>query len=125
MGLAQRYRARKPYIFDETGILLVSTRTHARSLPGTRVSELKPFYRFPKVTAIGTISINRVLALMTINESMDGQAFDGFIEKFLYPQLWAGAVVVMDNLPAHKVAPIVPMIEEKKGEALRYLHFGL
>jgi transposase len=25
-----------------------------------------------------------------------------FIERLLVPQLWAGAVVVMDNLPAHK-----------------------
>lgn len=48
---------------------------------------------------------------MTMNDSMDGQAFAVFIEKFLCPQLWAGAVVVMDNLPAHKLASIVPMIE--------------
>ncbi|NQE38214.1 transposase [Microcoleus asticus] len=44
-------------------------------------------------------------------ESMDGQAFAVFIEKFLCPQLWAGAVIVMDNLPAHKIAFIVPMIQ--------------
>jgi hypothetical protein len=96
---------------DETGILLGVARTHARSQPGTRVCSLKPFYRSAKVTAIGAISINQVLALMTMNDSMDGQAFAVFIEKFLCPQLWAGAVVVMDNLPAHKLASIVPMIE--------------
>jgi putative transposase len=96
---------------DETGILLGVARTHARSQPGTRVCSLKPFYRSAKVTAIGAISINKVLALMTMNDSMDGQAFAVFIEKFLCPQLWAGAVVVMDNLPAHKLASIVPMIE--------------
>ncbi|MEG3844914.1 transposase [Microcoleus sp. herbarium14] len=62
-------------------------------------------------TAIGAISMNKVLALMTMNDSMDGQAFAVFIEKFLGPELWKGAVVVMDNLPAHKLASIVPMIE--------------
>jgi len=51
-----------------------------------------------------------VLALMTMNDSMDGQAA-GFIEEFLCPQLWAVSVVVMDNLPADKLASIVPMIE--------------
>jgi transposase len=96
---------------DATGILLGLARTHARSQPGTKVTELKPFYRSAKVTAIGAVSINKVLALMTMNDSMDGQAFTVFIEKFLGPQLWAGAVVVMDNLPAHKLASIVPMIE--------------
>jgi hypothetical protein len=48
---------------------------------------------------------------MTMNNSMNGVAFAVFVEKCLYPQLWAGAVVVMDNLPAHKRASIVPMIE--------------
>jgi hypothetical protein len=96
---------------DETGILLGLNRTHARSLPGTRVSEFKPFYRGAKVTAIGAISLNKVLALMTINDSMNGAVFAVFVEKCLCPQLWAGAVVVMDNLPAHKRASIVPMIE--------------
>jgi len=95
---------------DETGILLGLTRTHARACSGTRVIELKPFYRAAKVTAIGAISINKVLTLMTMNDSMDGRAFAVFIEKFLCPQLWPGAVVVMDNLPAHKIASIEPMI---------------
>ena len=96
---------------DEAGILLGLTRIHARSQPGRRVTELKPFYRGAKVTAIGAISMNKVLALMTMNNSIDGAAFALFIEKFLCPQLWPGAVVVMDNLPAHKLASIVPMIE--------------
>ncbi|MEG4816556.1 transposase [Microcoleus sp. K5-D4] len=86
-------------------------RTHARLQPGTRVSLLKPFYRGAKITAIGAISINQVLAVMTIKDSMDGAAFALFIENFLCPELWSRALVVMDNLPAHKLASIVPMIE--------------
>jgi transposase len=96
---------------EETGILLGLARTHSRSPSGTRVADIKPFYRGAKVTAIGAISINKVLALMTMNDSMNGAAFAVFIEKFLGPELGKGAVVVMDNLPAHKLASIVPMIE--------------
>lgn len=48
---------------------------------------------------------------MTMDNSMDGKAFEVFIEKCLVPQLWSGAVVVMDNLPAHKVDSITSMIE--------------
>ena len=48
---------------------------------------------------------------MTIDNSIDGKAFEVFIEKCLVPQLWSGAVVVMDNLPAHKVDSITSMIE--------------
>ncbi|MHC5824320.1 MAG: transposase [Nostoc sp.] len=96
---------------DETGVLLGLTRTHARSPQGTRAYSFNPFYRGSKVTVIGAISITKVVALMTMNNSMDGKAFEVFIEKFLVPELWSGAVVVMDNLSAHKLDSIVPMIE--------------
>lgn len=92
-------------------VLLGLARTHARSLVNTRVNDFKPFYRGAKVTVIGAISWNRVLAVMTLNDSMDGKAFRVFIEKFLLPQLWPGAVVVMDNVPAHKVKEIEPLIK--------------
>ena len=34
-----------------------------------------------------------------------------FVKEFLLPQLWPGAVVVMDNLAVHKLASIVSTIE--------------
>lgn len=103
---------------DETGVILGLARTHARSEKGTRVYEMKPFYRGAKVTVIGAISMKKVVALMTINGSMNSQAFEVFIEKLLLPQLWSGAVVVMDNLPAHKLASIEPMIESVGAKVL-------
>ena len=96
---------------DETGVMLGLARTHARSQQGTRVYDLKPFYRGSKVTAIGAISIKKIVALMTMDNSMDGKAFEVFVEKFLVPELWSGAVVIMDNLSAHKLASITTMIE--------------
>jgi transposase len=48
---------------------------------------------------------------MILNGSMDGGAFEVFIEKCLVSQLWSGVVVVMDNLPAHKIALIEPLIQ--------------
>lgn len=57
---------------DKTGIILGLSRTYARSQHGTRVYQKKAFYRGAKVTAIGAISMNKVLALMTMNDSMDG-----------------------------------------------------
>jgi len=96
---------------DEMGVLLGLTRTHARSPQGSRVYELKPFYRGAKVSVIGAISLKQVLAVMTLDGSMDGNTFAAFIEHYLVPQLWTGAVVVMDNLPAHKVAAIQPLLQ--------------
>ncbi|WP_086760565.1 IS630 family transposase [Nostoc sp. 106C] len=103
---------------DEMGVLLGLTRTHARSERGSRVYDFKPYYRGAKVSVIGGISLKKVLAVMTLNGSMDGNAYKVFIEHFLLPQLWTGAVVVMDNLPAHQVAEIKPLIESVGASAL-------
>lgn len=72
------------------------------------------------MSVIGGISIRKVLAVMTLDGSMDGAAFKVFIERFLIPQLWVGAVVVMDNLPAHRVETIEPLIESV-GASVLYL----
>ena len=66
---------------DEMGVLLGLTRPLARSERGTRVHDFKPFYRGAKVTVIGAISIKQVLAVMTLNGSMNSNAFKVFVEK--------------------------------------------
>ena len=110
LGKSQAYRPKKSSLLDETGVLLGLTRTHARSQLGTRAYAVKPFYRGKKITVIGAISFQRVVALIiTMENSMDSQAFEVFIAQCLVPQLWSGAVVVMDNLPAHKVDSIKPV----------------
>ena len=96
---------------DEAGVLLGLMRTHARALPGDRAYDFKPFYRGSKVSVIGAITSSKVLAIMTMNGSMDATAFEVYISQCLVPQLWPGAVVIMDNLTAHKVDSIVPLIE--------------
>ena len=96
---------------DEMGVLVGLTRTNARSPQGTRVYDLKPFNPGAKITVIGAVSIKEALAVMTLNGSMDSNAFEFFIKEFLLTKLWIGAVVVMDNLPAHKKASIENLIQ--------------
>ncbi|MEG4218913.1 transposase [Microcoleus sp. Pol14C4] len=109
---------------DEMGILLGLTRTHARSICGSRVYDLKPFYRGAKVTVVVAISLKKVVGLMTLNGSMNGRAFEVFIEHFLVPNLWEGAVVVMDNLPAHKLGTIEPLIQAAGGVHLTFANMS-
>lgn len=65
---------------------------------GSRLYTLKPFYRGSRITVMGAMSQKRVLAMKTIGSSMKGDDFKQFLETELLPQLWEGAVVVMDNL---------------------------
>ncbi len=53
---------------------------------------------------------------------MDGQAFAVSLEIFLCTQLWAEALIVMDNLPAHKIASLLPMIQAVGAIVIVYLH---
>jgi len=96
---------------DEMGLLLGLMRTHGRAAPGQRVYDFKPFYRGTKVSVIGAMSYSEVLAVMSIEGSVDAATFEVYVSECLVPQLWPGAVVVMDNLPAHKVDLISSLIE--------------
>ena len=51
---------------------------------------------------------------------MNGELFLGYVEQFLAPALRPGDVVVMDNLPAHKVAGVETAIRAV-GASVLYL----
>jgi transposase len=42
---------------------------------------------------------------------MNATVFKAYVSQCLVPQRWQGAVVVMANLPAHKVEAIAPLLE--------------
>ncbi len=86
-------------------------RSRARSKKGERSYDIKPFYRGSRVTVVGAISNNKVVAMKTIKKSMNGEDFKKFVQEQLVPKLWKGAVLVMDNLKAHKVEGVEKMIE--------------
>lgn len=96
---------------DEMGVLQGITRPRGRSPKGQRVYDINPFYRGRRVTLVGAISQTAILAIQTLGKSMKGEDFKLFVSQQLVPKLWRGAVVVMDNLKAHKVEGIEQMIE--------------
>jgi hypothetical protein len=53
----------------------------------------------------GAISLEGVVAAMTIESPTDGDIFLSYVEQVLCPRLRPGQVVVMDNLSAHKTPP--------------------
>lgn len=57
---------------------------------------------------------------MVLDGPMDGECFLAYVSQVLVPELTPGDVVVMDNLPAHKVAGVRHAIEAA-GARLLYL----
>jgi hypothetical protein len=90
--------------------LMISSHFAARALRVSRRFSATR-HRGSKVSVIGAITSSKILAVMTIDKSMNADVFEVYISQLLVPQLWRGAVVVMDNLPAYKVDVITPLIE--------------
>ena len=102
------------------GVLLGLMRANARSLKGARAYDIKPFYRGQRITVMGAMTQSSVLAIKTIKKGMNGEDFQQFLREELAPKLWPGAVVVMDNLPAHKVEGVTKIVEDA-GASIIYL----
>ena len=96
------------------------TRTHARSLRGTRAFGSAPRNWGDNVSILGALTLGGTWEPMCIHGATDGRVFLTFLDHFLVPRLWPGAVVVMDNLGAHKVKGVKERIEAA-GARLLYL----
>jgi transposase len=105
---------------DESGVNLAMTRRYARAKKGRRAYGECPEQRGKNVTIIGALSLKGFLAPLTFAGWTDTTACKFYVNQVLVPQLWSGACVVMDNLPAHKVAAIREAIEAA-GARLVYL----
>ena len=105
---------------DETGINLTMVRTYARAIEGQRAYGERPYHHRENITLIGAISLAGWVGAMIIDGGTNGDIFKFFLENILLPNLWEGACVVMDNLPAHKVNGVRTIIEER-GAHLIYL----
>ena len=105
---------------DEAGSNLAMTRVYGRAAKGERVVETVPQNYGENITMLASLSVSGIQAPMTVGGAVDGIVFKVYVEKVLYPTLTRGDVVVMDNLPAHKVVGIRELIEAK-GAKLIYL----
>jgi transposase len=98
---------------DESGVHLSFTRLYGRAAPGTRVVEAAPFQPGEKWTLVATLSLQTVEAPWLLPGSLDGEAFEVYVRCVLAPTLQPDDLVVMDQLPAHRVAGIEALIRAR------------
>jgi len=94
------------------------TRLRARCAGGGRIHEATPGGHWKIMTILGAMSLNGMVAAMTIEEATDGDIFLAFIQQVLCPALKPGDVVVMDNLSSHKAAAVRASIGKAGAELL-------
>jgi transposase len=103
---------------DESGVTTQMTRLYARSRDGARIHEAAPQGHWKILTILGAMSTCGMIAAMTIEEPTDADIFLAYLDHVLCPKLTPGDVVVMDNLPAHKVKGVHERIEAAGAELL-------
>ena len=87
---------------DEFSINVAMTRLRARSVRGTRAIVTEPFEKGVTVSVIAALALDGVSAPMTLEGAFDGASFALYVEHVLVPELRAGDIVIMDNVPFHK-----------------------
>jgi transposase len=97
---------------DETGIHLEMTRLYGRAPIGERLYDSEaPGARGKNISLIGGMSIDGLIATMSVVGSVNTDVFLFYIQEILIPQLWVGAIVLMDNLPVHHASVVREAIE--------------
>ncbi len=96
---------------DEAGIHVSMVRLFARAIPGQRAVDAVPRNQGSNVSLIGALSLDGLIAAMMLQGSVDTHAFLNYVCDILAPQLWVGAIVVMDNLKVHHAETVRQAIE--------------
>jgi transposase len=79
-----------------------------------------PHGHWKTTTITAGLRIDGLAAPWLLDGAIDGEAFLIYVRRVLVPELKRGDVVIMDNLPAHKVAGVREAIEAA-GARLLYL----
>ena len=108
---------------DECGVLANMVRLHGRSPRGTRACASAPFGHWTRVTVLGALGTEGIVGAMSVEAATSAAVFHAYLDEVLLPALRRtkpDAVLVMDNLPAHK-APRVRALLDRSGFAYRCL----
>ena len=105
---------------DETSATTKMARIRGRATRGERCKAAIPHGHWKTTTLTAGLRLTGIAAPMLIDGAMDGDTFRAYIAQVLVPELRPGDVVVMDNLPAHRVDGVREAIEAA-GADLLYL----
>ena len=87
------------------------TRLYGRSLKGEGVYDTRPRNSGQNVSLLGALSIDGLIATFSLCGSVNTNVFVTYLQEVLVPQLWQGAIVVIDNLKVHHATRVREIIE--------------
>lgn len=91
---------------DETGASTKMARLRGRAPRGQRCRAAVPHGHWKTTTFVGALRLGGMTAPLVLDGPMNEAAFLAYVQQMLAPTLKQGDTVIMDNLPAHKVAGV-------------------
>ena len=86
-------------------------RLRGRAKRGRRCRAAIPHGHWKTTTFTAGLRLGGLGATMLLDGPMNGIAFRAYVEQVLVPTLKPGDIVIMDNLPAHRVSGVREAIE--------------
>jgi transposase len=105
---------------DETGASTKMARLRGWAPKGERCRASLPHGHWKTTTFTAGLRLDGLVAPWLLDGAMNGEAFLVYVRRVLAPELKPGDIVIMDNLPAHKVAGVRETIKTA-GAGLLYL----
>ncbi len=105
---------------DETSANTAMTRLSGWGPRSERLVDAAPCGHWKTTTFVAGLRESGIVAPLVLDGPMTGEVFRAYVEQMLAPSLAPGDVVVMDNLPAHKVAGVREAIQAA-GASVLYL----
>jgi len=107
----QRYMDGERFVFlDETSTSTNMTRLYGWGERGGRLVDAAPYGHRKTTTFVAGLKASGIIAPFVLDGPINGEVFRAYVEQMLAPSLEPGDVVVLDNLPAHKVAGVAEAI---------------
>jgi transposase len=97
------------FFLDESGVNTCMTRHYARSPKGERAVGSAPLVKAARLTVVGALSLDGMLATQSREEAMNSALFLAYVTERLIPELLRvkpDAVVIMDNLRPHRTKAV-------------------
>ena len=118
-----RWRRQQPTLdpaklifLDETSTTTNMARLYGRCPRGERLIRAIPHGHRMTTTFLAGLRLDGVIAPLVLDGAINGENFPAHVEQFLAPALVPCNLVVMDNLPARKVAGVRGAMEAADAE---------
>lgn len=103
---------------DETWATTNMTRRHGRCARGLRLLAPVPHGHWKTTTLIAGLRTTGITAPYVLDGAVNGVLFRAYVEQILAPTLAPGDILVLDNLPSHKVGGVREAVEARKARIL-------